>query len=138
MTVIYVAKAIATGDGRNGHVETSDGKIALDLAYPREIGGGGAGANPEQLVAMCYAACFSEALSSVARRRRVRLAGIDVSCQVKLHRVDGQFSLSFEIAARLPGLAVAEATSLVDEAHTFCPYSKAFTLGADAKVRAVT
>ena len=45
MTAIYVASATSTGTGREGHVETSDGKVSLDLAYPKEIGGSGAGSN---------------------------------------------------------------------------------------------
>ena len=73
MPMIYVATEVSTGDGRNGHVETADGKVSLDLAYPKEIGGSGTGSNPEQLVAMGYAACFSSALGAVARRRHITL-----------------------------------------------------------------
>jgi len=124
MTVIYVATAVSTGSGRDGHVETSDGKVSLDLAYPKEIGGSGAGSNPEQLVAMGYAACFSSALDVVARRRRVTLPSAEVACHVSLDRSNEAFALSFE--------------SLVAEAHTVCPYSKAFTHGAPAQARAET
>jgi osmotically inducible protein OsmC len=138
MPVIYVATAVSTGDGRNGHVETSDGKVSIDLAYPKEIGGSGAGSNPEQLVAMGYAACFSGALGAVARRRHLTLAGVEVTCNASLHRDDDAFALSFEIVAHLPGLEPEEANSIVAEAHTFCPYSKAFANGADAQARATT
>jgi hypothetical protein len=41
MTVIYVATAVSTGSGRGGHVETTDGKVRLDLAYPKELGRSG-------------------------------------------------------------------------------------------------
>lgn len=136
MTVIYVATAVSTGSGRDGQVETSDGRVSLDLAYPKEIGGSGAGSNPEQLVAMGYAACFSSALDVVARRRRITLPSAEVACHVSLHRSNEAFALSLEIIARLPGLAAAEAESLVAEAHTVCPYSKAFTHGAPAQARA--
>src|ERR1700735_3225710 len=101
MTVIYVATAISTGTGRDGHVETSDGRVSLDLAYPKEVGGSGAGSNPEQLVAMGYAACFSSALGVVAHRRGVRLSSPEVTCSVSLHKSDDDYSLSFDIAARL-------------------------------------
>jgi osmotically inducible protein OsmC len=138
MTVVYIATATSTGSGRDGHVETSDGKISLDLALPKEVGGSGAGTNPEQLVAMGYAACFSSALGVVARRRRVSLPPAEVTCHVSLDRTGEAFALSFEIIARLPGLATAEADSLVAEAHTVCPYSKAFTHGASAQARAET
>ena len=138
MTVIYVAGATSMGNGRDGHVETSDGKISLDLAYPKELGGSGAGSNPEQLVAMAYASCFSGALSAVAHRRRVALPRVEVVCSVSLHKSDDSFSLSFDIAAHLPGMAADEADSLVAEAHMFCPYSKAFTHGAPARAYAAT
>jgi Ohr subfamily peroxiredoxin len=136
MTVIYVATAVSSGAGRNGHVETVDGKVSLDLAYPKELGGSGAGSNPEQLVAMGYAACFSSALGVVARRRRIAAPAGEVTCTVSLHESDDEYSLSFDIVARLPGVAVEAADSLVAEAHAYCPYSKAFTHGAPARARA--
>ena len=43
MTPIYTAEALATGDGRNGHARTSDGKIDLDLDMPKKLGGSGVG-----------------------------------------------------------------------------------------------
>jgi osmotically inducible protein OsmC len=136
MTVIYVATAISTGTGRDGHVETSDGKVSLDLAYPKDVGGSGAGSNPEQLVATGYAACFSSALAVVARRRNVLMPAAEVTCNVSLHKSDDDYSLSFDIVAHLPGVAADEAEAIVAEAHTVCPYSKAFTHGAPAQVRA--
>jgi Ohr subfamily peroxiredoxin len=138
MATIYIATAVSTGTGRSGHVETSDRRVSLDLAYPKEIGGSGAGSNPEQLVAMGYAACFSSALEVVARRRRITLSSPEVTCNVSLHRLDDAYSLSFEIVARLPGVARDEADAVVAEADTVCPYSKAFTHGAPGQARAET
>jgi lipoyl-dependent peroxiredoxin len=138
MTAIYIATAVSTGTGRDGHVETSDGKVSLDLACPKETGGSGSGSNPEQLVAMGYAACFSSALSAVARRRQILLSSAEVTCNVSLHQVNDEYSLSFDIAVRLPGVAAEESNALVAEAHTVCPYSKAFTNGAPVQVRAET
>jgi osmotically inducible protein OsmC len=138
MTVIYVATAVSTGTSRYGHVESSDGKISLDMAYPKELGGSGAGPNPEQLIAMGYAACFSGALELVARRRGIALSSMEVTCSVSLHKSDDDYSLSFDIVARLPGVAADEADAIVAEAHTVCAYSKAFTHGAPAQARAET
>ncbi len=46
----YRTSATATG-GRDGHVRSEDGKLELQLAIPKELGGpGGDGTNPEQLV----------------------------------------------------------------------------------------
>ena len=137
MAVIYAATAVSFGTGREGHVETVDGRVSLDLAYPKELGGSGAGSNPEQLVAMGYAACFSSALGAVARRRRMAPPEAEVTCTVSLHKSSNDdYTLSFDIVARLPGMAAAAAESLVAEAHAYCPYSKAFTHTAPAVARA--
>ncbi|NED60548.1 Ohr family peroxiredoxin, partial [Streptomyces sp. SID10244] len=74
MKAIYTAEALATGDGRNGHARTSDGKLDVDLDMPKELGGSGVGTNPEQLFAAGYAACFHSALRLVAGQ-----AGADVT-----------------------------------------------------------
>ena len=44
--VLYTAKATSTGDGRNGHVVSSDQRLDLDLALHPEMGGSGVGTNP--------------------------------------------------------------------------------------------
>ena len=65
MKTLYTAEALATGEGRDGHGRTSDGKLDLDLAIPKEMGGSGNGTNPEQLFAIGYAACYHSALRLV-------------------------------------------------------------------------
>ena len=57
-------RATATG-GRSGRTALDDGSLALDLATP---GSGKTGANPEQLFAMGYAACFDNALPVAAKQ----------------------------------------------------------------------
>jgi Ohr subfamily peroxiredoxin len=133
MSVAYVARATSTGIGREGHVETDDGKISLDLALPMALGGNGAGTNPEQLVAMGYAACFSSALHLTARRLQLAVETMEVTCAVSLLHAEGGYSLAFEIKASLAGLAPEAADQLIAEAHTVCPYSKAFANGAPAQ-----
>jgi len=49
--VLYTAEATSTGDGRSGHVVSSDHRLDFDLALPPEMGGDGNGTNPEQLFA---------------------------------------------------------------------------------------
>ena len=66
----YVASA--TASGREGRAVTSDGRIDVMLAPPREMGGSGEGTNPEQLFAAGYAASSPSALGLVARKRRCR------------------------------------------------------------------
>jgi hypothetical protein len=61
MDILYTAEALSTGAGRDGHVTTTDGRIDFDMAIPKEMGGSGNGANPEELFAAGYAACFHSA-----------------------------------------------------------------------------
>ncbi len=81
-TAQYVASA--TASGREGRAVTSDGRLDVTLAAPRELGGSGEGTNPEQLFAAGYAACFASALGLVARQRRVEDFDVAVTADVSL------------------------------------------------------
>src|SRR5258708_36921983 len=91
--VLYTAEATSTGDGRNGHVTSSDGRIDLDLAFPPEMGGTGAGSNPEQLFAAGDAACFHSALRVVPGRQHAQLGASTVTAQVGIGPEGGAFGL---------------------------------------------
>ncbi|WIM92698.1 organic hydroperoxide resistance protein [Actinoplanes oblitus] len=127
MTAIYTASATATGDGRNGHVRSSDGVLDFDLAVPKEMGGpGGALTNPEQLFAAGYAACFHSALKLVAGKQKVTLTDTAITVDVGIGQLpSGGFGLSVSIEAELPGLSEEQATALLEAAHQVCPYSNA-------------
>ena len=56
MSISY-STTVATVGGRNGTATSDDGRLALRLAIPRELGGKGEGTNPEQLFAAGYAGC---------------------------------------------------------------------------------
>ncbi|MDQ4089133.1 MAG: Ohr family peroxiredoxin [Actinomycetota bacterium] len=122
----YTAEAVASGDGRNGHVRTDDGLVDLRLGIPAGIGGaGGQVSNPEQLFAAGYAACFLSALNSVARSQRVKLTGADVRAMVTIAAGEDGFGLSVRLIAHLPGVDPATGEELLGAAHRKCPYSKA-------------
>ena len=139
MTPLYTAQATCDAKGRGGgHAETSDGKLKVDLALPKEMGGpGGSGTNPEQLVALGYSACFAGALGLVASQRKVDVANARITCRATIGKDDGGFGLSFELDVSIPGLPHVQAQALVDAAHNVCPYSKAFKHGAPAKAVAI-
>ncbi len=82
MKVLYTTTANATGDGRNGHTELEDGSVSFDMRVPAEMGGPGGGANPEQLFALGYAACFHSALKVVAGADRSDVSDSEVSATV--------------------------------------------------------
>jgi organic hydroperoxide reductase OsmC/OhrA len=58
MSVEAKSKTTSTAiGGRDGRTRTEDGKIDLQVAVPKELGGPrGEGTNPEQLIAAGYAA----------------------------------------------------------------------------------
>jgi len=123
--VLYTAQAISTGDGRNGHVTSSDGRIDLDLALPPEMGGSGDGANPEELFAAGYAACYHSALRAIARRSGVNVDGSTVTAYVGIGPEGDAFDLVATLEIYLPNAGAEEARELADAAHQVCPYSRA-------------
>jgi osmotically inducible protein OsmC len=126
MTPLYTAEALATGAGRNGNVRTIDGQLDLNLAMPKTMGGSGDGANPEQLFAAGYAACFHSALQLVARTQKVDITDSSVGGQVHLSpNGKGGYELAVALEVILPGIEATVAQSLADAAHQVCPYSNA-------------
>jgi osmotically inducible protein OsmC len=126
MDALYTAEALATGAGRNGRVTTGEGRLDLDLAIPKEMGGSGDGANPEQLFAAGYAACFHSALQTVARAQRVKITDSSVGARVQIgSNGDGGFGLAVQLEVVIPDLPHEQAQSLADAAHQVCPYSNA-------------
>jgi Ohr subfamily peroxiredoxin len=126
ITAIYTAEATTEG-GRDGHARTSDGRLEVDLDVPTELGGsGGPGTNPEQLLAIGWAACFQSAMLRVATGRRLDLTGSRITARIGLGTSEhGGFGLS--AALDLEGATVdrAEASELMRRAHADCPYSRA-------------
>ena len=126
MDILYTATALATGDGRNGHVESSDGILFADVRAPKEMGGAGDATNPEQLFAAGYAACFHSALRSVAKRAGADVTDSEVVADVSIGpNGDGGFGLAVGLEVTLPQVERAEAETLVEQAHQVCPYSNA-------------
>ncbi|MBD7981544.1 organic hydroperoxide resistance protein [Oerskovia merdavium] len=138
MKVLYTAEALATGEGRNGHVRSTDGRVDLDVAVPKEMGGSGDGSNPEQLFAAGYAACFHSALLGVARQRKISVADSAIGASVSIGPLDaGGYTLAVHLEASLPGVERAVAQELVEAAHQVCPYSNATRGNIDVTVAVV-
>ncbi|MCK1818476.1 organic hydroperoxide resistance protein [Streptomyces sp. XM83C] len=122
--VLYTAVATAE-NGRDGRVSTNDGRLDVVVNPPVEMGGSGAGTNPEQLFAAGYAACFQGALGVVARQEGADVSGSTVTAEVGIGRNDEGFGLIVKISADIPGVDAETAATLVKKAHEVCPYSKA-------------
>lgn len=124
--VLYRAHAHATG-GRDGRAVVADSALDFKLTTPRELGGaGGDGANPEQLFAAGYSACFLGAMKFVAARDKIAIpADVAIDGGVGIGAIPNGFGIEVELKISLPGMARDAAQALVDKAHIVCPYSNA-------------
>lgn len=121
MTVLYTANALVTG-GRDGHGETDDKRLSVDLSRP---GSTRPGTNPEQLFACGYAACFGGAVQLVAGQKKLETGAIGVQAEVSLNQDETGFFIGVALSVTLPVLSAQEAADVVRQAHQVCPYSKA-------------
>lgn len=123
--VLYTAVATAE-NGRDGRVASHDGNLDVVVNPPKEMGGSGAGTNPEQLFAAGYSACFQGALGVVARLEKADISGSTVTASVGIGKNEaGGFGLEVAIIASIPNVDEATARALVEKAHQVCPYSNA-------------
>ena len=136
MSALYTASATASGDGRNGEAQTSDGQLKVNLATPTEMGGAGDGTNPEQLFAAGYAACFLSALKMIARAEKAPISDAAITADVSLHKQEVGFKLGVELHVEMSGVDQATAEKLVEAAHQVCPYSNATRGNIDVTVDA--
>ncbi|MCE0724667.1 MULTISPECIES: organic hydroperoxide resistance protein [Legionella] len=135
MKALYTATARTHG-GRNGHIETSDGLLRLDLAKPKELGGAGGGTNPEELFAAGYSACFESAMRHVASLQKIPLQDASILSQVSLYATPEKgYKLGVEMHAHLVGLSQKDAEDLVAKAHQVCPYSNAIRGNVDVEFK---
>lgn len=137
MKVLYATTATATG-GRDGRAATDDGRLAVELVLPKELGGpGGEATNPEQLFAAGYAACFLSAVKFVASQAKVKVADdstVMATVGVGPRDDGGGFGLDVALVVTLPGLDRATAEGLVARAHVVCPYSHATRGNLDVRL----
>jgi Ohr subfamily peroxiredoxin len=121
MKNLYVAKVHVTS-GRDGTATSADGQLALRLGFPKELGGAGDAANPEQLFAAGYAACFASSVKAVAGKLQVPVSDVSVDAQATLSlRDDGAYIVS-RVALRVHGLR-ERAGDVLAEAERLCAYT---------------
>ncbi|WP_311243644.1 Ohr family peroxiredoxin [Microbacterium sp. WCS2018Hpa-23] len=133
--LLYTGRAHMTGV-TEGHVETDDGRLVVDVSAP---GSPGTGTNPEQLLAAGWSACFALSLNLVAQGRRIALpAEMSVDTEVDLLNTDppykGKFFVRARIVVNLPGIDDATARELLDAAHATCPYAEATRGNVDVEI----
>ncbi|BDR54963.1 organic hydroperoxide resistance protein [Bombiscardovia apis] len=126
-TISYTAVAEVTG-GRNGHAESHEPDLSLDLDTPVVMGGKGEGTNPEQLFAIGWGACFQGAMGLAGKELRVaatKLAKSKVRTHISLGDEGESFGIKAKIEVYLPDVDKETAQKLVDRTQELCPYSKA-------------
>lgn len=124
---IYSTTMISNG-GRDGRVFSPDNTFVQNLATPKEMGGqGGNYTNPEQLFAAGYSACFNSALSLILSQNKISDANPEVEITIELLKddTDNGFKLGADIKVTLENMSQQDAEKFVEQAHQFCPYSKA-------------
>ncbi|MGF6723131.1 osmotically inducible protein OsmC [Paraburkholderia sp. GAS41] len=124
--VLYTAHATATG-GRDGRAVVQESGLDFKLTTPKELGGGGGdGANPEQLFAAGYSACFIGAMKFVGARDKIAVpADASVTGSVGIGTIPNGFGIKVDLKISLPGMDREAAQALIDKAHVVCPYSNA-------------
>ncbi len=124
--VLYRGHAKVTG-GRDGHAVIQESNLALKLSTPKALGGaGGEGANPEQLFAAGYSACFIGAMKFVAARDKTTLpADISIEASVGIGALPNGFGIEVDMTISLPGMKREAAQALIEKADIVCPYSNA-------------
>lgn len=140
MTVLYTAHATATG-GRNGHTQSDDGIVSVDLSVPKALGGPGkpGTTTPEELFAAGYAACFGSACEFMSRQLRLIPSTLEVNAAVGIGTIPtGGFGLVVDMTVKIGGLSQADAEKLAAAGHSICPYSNAIRNNVDVTINVKT
>jgi Ohr subfamily peroxiredoxin len=134
-SVLYTAMTRTTGGRAHGAARSSDGRLDIMLSMP---GSSGIGANPEQLFAAGWSACFEGAMGLAAWKMKVVLpADMAIDAEVDLCLADDEYFLRARLNISLPGLPRDIARALADAAHQTCPYSKAVRGNIDVAINVV-
>lgn len=133
MKIFYKTRATSVG-GRDGHVSLDDGSFGLDLvSFKNESGK--TGANPEQLFAMGYAACFDNALLHIIQQQKLEGVSTRTSCAVGIgQNAQGGFALDIDLDVEVRGMDKNSAIELVKKGHQVCPYSNATRDNIDVRL----
>src|SRR6202012_4827896 len=116
----YKTTATASGGGRDGKTALVDGTMSFDLVIPKELGGpGGAGANPEKLFALGYAACFLSAMRTASARTKIQRPGGSAGpAPIGIGpRSEGGFGITAALGVFLPDVPEADARKLAEATH---------------------
>lgn len=126
--------AMINHGGRNGEVEAPNGSMHMKITPP---GIHAEGTNPEQLFAAGYASCFNGAVPHMIKEAGMT-AESTVKARVSLYNLDdGGYQIGVVLEVHIDGISEEEAQKIAEDAHEFCPYSKATRGNIDVEVTIV-
>jgi osmotically inducible protein OsmC len=123
--------------GRNGHTQSGDGMINVDLSVPKDMGGPGKPntSTPEDLFAAGYSACLGGAIDYMATQMKLKPASVEVLTAVGIGKDATGFGLKVDHEVKVAGLSKEDAEKIVEAGHKFCPYSKAIRGNVDVTIK---
>ncbi|RCS56968.1 OsmC family protein [Parvibium lacunae] len=126
-------QAVWQGDGLTGkgNLTTQSGVFkaqpySFNTRFKSEDGL--AGTNPEELIAVAHAGCFTMALSFMLAGAGYVADELQTEAQVELQQQNGQFTISaitLNLQATIPGISDSEFQEIAHTAKANCPVSKA-------------
>lgn len=123
MKDLYTAHVQVTG-GRDGLARSADGLLNQRLSFPKELGGAGDAANPEQLFVAGYAACFASTLRNLASGKSLSIGAVSIDAEGTLSvRDDGTYIVSKVLLNVHFDLKGEAAHALIEDAKRYCAYS---------------
>jgi osmotically inducible protein OsmC len=112
----------------SGSMTVGDGAFEGAYSYESRFGEGGAGTNPEQLIAAAHAGCFTMALSGILSAAGHKPDVLTTSARVHLRNIDGAPTLAridLNTEGRVPGIDQNQFEQYANEAKATCPVSRA-------------
>ena len=132
--ILVFETAMINHGGRNGEVEAPNGSMHMKITPP---GIHAEGTNPEQLFAAGYASCFNGAVQHMIKEAGMT-AESTVKARVSLYNLDdGGYQIGVVLEVHIDGISEEEAQKIAEDAHEFCPYSKATRGNIDVEVTIV-
>jgi osmotically inducible protein OsmC len=134
--VLHTSRGTSKG-GRNGHTQSGDGMVNVDLSVPKDMGGPGKPntSTPEDLFAAGYSACLGGAIDYMATQMKLKPTSVEVLTAVGIGKDATGFGLKVDHEVKVAGLSKEDAEKIVEAGHKFCPYSKAIKGNVDVTVK---
>lgn len=138
----YPVTARWTG-GRDGSGTIAGDRSGVEnpLQVPPEFGGGGQGTNPEELLAMAVAGCYSITFGIIAANRKLPLENLETKAVGRVLQQGAQFTYTeitirptIQLAASATEDQVKMAEDMAHKADAYCIITNAVRAKVEVKV----